>query len=394
MRVRVLIFWSLLCVLCSLPAWAEELLLRLGPLGSTAVMTINGSAVVVTVREVSDKARQAGVHPGKILFQGQRNGDALEGTAWDRRPGCPEYTFRMRGSMVGDSVTLTGEAPTFIMPGCTPFVTKTERYSWEIVSRPASVTPPGTSAAQANSLTSAIWRTAGGSTFLITQVGTEVTIAFEKPNNVAFTNGARQGSVLFKGTRRDASLDGTHHYPYATACPPAPFAARGRIDNDDRISIQTRAVTNYDLVSCRINATSDFSINLERAEPAVASVAPPAQAPATRPAPPVKEPEPAAPAPRKSPPAGDQSSPPMQDRFEQYHTMIVAMAWIIGALLILLSMIVGRDLPKPLKTAILIIVPVAVNVALYVLGIKLDITVLSVPLVAGFSLALIYSKLA
>ncbi len=69
-----------------------------------------------------------------------------------------------------------------------------------------------------------------------------------------------------------------------------------------------------------------------------------------------------------------------------------AMLVIVIVLLVgILGMILKGNMNKTLKVAIAIIIPTAVSVALYLLGIKTDFTILSIPIAAGFALALIYT---
>ena len=76
---------------------------------------------------------------------------------------------------------------------------------------------------------------------------------------------------------------------------------------------------------------------------------------------------------------------------QQAQQIIVALTWLVGGLLLILAFVLRRGLPKSAKIAIALIVPVATGVILYSMGIKMDITLISIPLIAGLSLAIIYT---
>jgi Domain of unknown function (DUF4189) len=70
------------------------------------------------------------------------------------------------------------------------------------------------------------------------------------------------------------------------------------------------------------------------------------------------------------------------------------MTVLVAALLLAIGVILKVDLSKSAKVVIAIAVPTLASVTLYVLGIKTDYTLVSIPIAGGFAAALIYSMSA
>ena len=75
--------------------------------------------------------------------------------------------------------------------------------------------------------------------------------------------------MIFELRRNGTNLTGTHFLPFATGCAAAQFPASGRVEGRDRIVINTKGVTNYEITSCRVNTAVDVSAILQRIEPKV-----------------------------------------------------------------------------------------------------------------------------
>lgn len=68
-----------------------------------------------------------------------------------------------------------------------------------------------------------------------------------------------------------------------------------------------------------------------------------------------------------------------------------ALVVIIGLLLLLVGLLARPGIPKSVRVFVMLAVPIGVSVTLYLLGVKTDLTLLSIPIFAGLAIALIYT---
>ena len=87
--------------------------------GSTVTLSASGPARRIAYRAPHPALAGAGIGPGTVLFEGRRQGDAVAGTAYTFRAGCPPAPYQVRGVVrEAGRLTLRGPAPVWAGRSC------------------------------------------------------------------------------------------------------------------------------------------------------------------------------------------------------------------------------------------------------------------------------------
>ena len=141
-------------------------------------MSVTGTSVQVTVRDVSPQAAPTEFDLERYSSKGSSAATILMAPPGTGGSGVSRVYVPDAVLIGADTVTLTGEAPTFMMPGCTPFVTETERYVWQIVGQRPVAIPQ---IANGLDLTGSVWRTTAGSRLLLVEERGTITLTIQEP---------------------------------------------------------------------------------------------------------------------------------------------------------------------------------------------------------------------